>query len=201
MESLKKFEEIGQPDIRQRAFVQFDMEQGGMRPLILKDFFDEAESVQLHEGVPENIRDHFQTARNLIIYSWFYYPFNVTAQLCAYTSVEFALRIRAGNSKARPSFAGLLKQAVEKGWIRDEGFSHIKSRYESLKAYNEGLPAEFHLAQSPLTQEYCKVMCRTLPSLRNTLAHGSTFLHHGGSGVVRICGDLINQLFETSKTT
>jgi hypothetical protein len=74
MESLKKFEEVCQPDVRQGAFVVCDANSpNGFRPLTLKDFCDDAESIQLHEGVPEKVRNHFQTARNLIIYAWFYY--------------------------------------------------------------------------------------------------------------------------------
>src|SRR5438046_2846328 len=102
MESLKKFEEVCQPDIRQGYFATCDPSNpSGFRPLTLKDFYDDAETIQLHEGVPEQVRDNFQTARNLIIYSWFYYPLNVTAQLCAYTSAEFALRIKAGDAEGR----------------------------------------------------------------------------------------------------
>jgi hypothetical protein len=99
MESLKKFDEICEPDVRQKCFVIIDPDRAGTRPQMLKDFYDYAESIQLHEGIPEEVRNHFQTARNLIIYSWFYYPFNVTAQICAYTSLEFALRIKAGSGK------------------------------------------------------------------------------------------------------
>jgi len=196
MESLKKFEEICEKDIRQDSFVIFDSTQpGNYRRHTLKDIYQRAERIRLHDGVPDKIRSHFETARNLVVYSWFYYPFNVTAQLCAYTSVEYALRVKAGNPSRRPSFRKLLKMAVEQNWIRDESFSHVKRKHENLRASNEGIPAEFQIPESELAQEYCKRMIEALPFLRNTLAHGSTMLHNHGAKEVSICADLINQLF------
>src|SRR6266446_1007194 len=111
MESLKKLDEICQPDVRQNAFSVLDSKYPGIfRKRTVEDFHRAAESIELHDGVPEEIRNHFQTARNLIIYSWFYYPFNITAELCAYTSVEYALRLRIGDRKT--PFAKLLETAV-----------------------------------------------------------------------------------------
>src|SRR6266849_1187329 len=118
MESLKTLVEICQKDPRQDFFTALDANHPGFfRKRTLEDFHRAAESIRLHEGVPEEIRNHFQTARNLIIYSWFYYPFNVTAQLCAYTSAEFALRARSKDRKT--PFAVLLKKAVDDAWISD----------------------------------------------------------------------------------
>lgn len=200
MEFLKKFDEVCQPDERQKFFARLDLASPtGFQPLTLEDFHETANSIELHEGVPEEIRNHFQTARNLIIYSWFYYPFNVTAQLCAYTSLEFALRIRAGKNGSRISFKALLEKAVKENWIRDEHIGQVKQHHEDLRAYNEGLPSEWRSTQTELAQEFCKRITVAIPSLRNTLAHGSTFLHNGGASAVRICADLINQLFERPK--
>jgi HEPN domain-containing protein len=196
MESLKENQEICQPDARQRGFTVLDLDSpNGWRSLTLKDFFDDAESIKLHEGVPEEVRSHFQTARNLIIYSWFYYPFNVTAELCAYTSVEFALRRKAGSTKGRPSFRKLLKMAVAENWISDAGFPHVCLKHEYIQSYNAESPPEFQQPQSPLAQEYCKTLIRAMPNLRNSLAHGHPFLHPSGAATVRICAELINQLF------
>jgi hypothetical protein len=197
MESLKKLEDICQPDIRQKSFVCLDPGgPDGFRSQTLQDFHRAAESIVLHEGVPERIRNQFQDARNLIVYSWFYYPFNVTAELCAYATAEHALRIKAGETTGHSSFRRLLKRAVAENWIRDSGFSHVKRKHESLRAYNENLPPEFQQPQAPLAQEYCNAVTDALPNLRNALAHGDNYLHHSGAMTVRICADLINQLFE-----
>jgi hypothetical protein len=196
MESLKKFEEIYQKDKPQDFFTVLDPKHpGNFRPLTLEDFYRAAEGIQLHDGVPDEVRSHFQTARNLLIYSWFYYPFNVTAQFCAYTSVEFALRIKDDNHPGRPSFRRLLRKAVEQKWISDDGFSHIRRRREAFREYNQELLTEFQLPEKELVDDYCKTLAEALPYLRNDLAHGISFLHHSGAKDVQICADLINQLF------
>ena len=111
MEELKKFEEICEPDERQKHFALFNESRTEIRPLTLQDIYDTAESIKLHEGVPEDIRNHFETARNLLVYSWFYYPFNVVAQLHAFASAEYALRTKASvnpaTSKRLPGFKEL----------------------------------------------------------------------------------------------
>jgi hypothetical protein len=195
MESLKTFGEICQRDPRQDFFCIINRIDGTTRKRTLEEFHKRVEKIRLHDGVPEKIRSHFETARNLVIYSWFYYPFNVTAELCAYTSVEYALRIKAGKLSGRPSFRRLLRKAVEENWIRDEGFSHVKRKHDDLRAYNEDLPPDFQIRESELAQEYCKNLTESLPFLRNDLAHGSSTLHEQGAFTVQICADLINQLF------
>ena len=194
MESLKKFDEICQADPRQDFFCIINYFDGSTRKRTLEDFLKRAEKIQLHKGVPEEIRSHFETARNLIIYSWFYYPFNVTAELCAYTSVEYALKIKSGGSK-KESFKNLLRKAVKQKWICDEGFSHVKRRRENARAYNENLPPEFQTPQTEMLDQYCQNLVESLPFLRNSLAHGSSMLHEQGAFTVQICADLINQLF------
>src|SRR6267154_835970 len=96
MESLKQFTEICEKDPRHGFFCIINLADGTTRNWTLEDFHKRAEKISLHDGVPEKIRNHFETARNLLIYSWFYYPFNVTAQLCGYTSVEYALKTKIG---------------------------------------------------------------------------------------------------------
>jgi hypothetical protein len=195
MESLKKLEEICQKDPRQELFCNLKAD-GSVRKLTLEDFHKRADKIRLHDGVPEKIRSHFETARNLIIYSWFYYPFNITAELCAYTSVEYALKTKNGYKSGRSSFSALLKKAVDEKWITDNGFSHIQRRRENIRAYNESLPFEFQTPQTAMLDDYCKTLVKSLPFLRNELAHGCSMLHEHGAMTVQICADLINQLFQ-----
>lgn len=181
-------------DVRQGYFTIMDSKHLGIfRKRGLEDFHRAADSIRLHASVPEPIRDHFQTARNLIIYSWFYYPFNITAQLSAYTSVEFALRTKTKDRKTR--FSVLLKKAVDKGWISDRGFSIARRRKQAIQRMNEGMPPKFQTPEPAMVREYCDVLAKTIPSLRNSLAHGTTMLHEQGASHVRICAELINQLF------
>lgn len=90
VEELKKATEILEPDERQRLFRVFEPNSGLSRPLTVEDLHFIAESLVLHDGVPEDVRSHFAAVKNLIVYSWFYYPFNATAQFLSYVTVEFA---------------------------------------------------------------------------------------------------------------
>jgi hypothetical protein len=86
-----------------------------------------------------------------------------TAELCAYTSGEFALKIKYGGSSPKISFKKLLQKAVEQKWISDEGFSHVKRRRENIRAYIESLPPELRAPQSPMFDDYCPNLTKSLP--------------------------------------
>lgn len=189
MEELKKFEEVTLPDERQKAFVLVDRASGQYRPLTLRDVYQNASDIKLHDGVPEVIRTHFATAQNLLVYSWFFYPFNVTAQFLAYVTVEFALKERFKPRK-KTSFRELVKLAIEQGLVKDEGFSHIRERSE----LDEYIEQEVGIESQDI-KSYTETLIKAMPYLRNELAHGSRMLHPNGASLVRICAEFINQLF------
>lgn len=191
MEVLKDLEAISEPDDRMNCMVLVDHASGEIRPLRLGDIYATAETIKLHMGVPEEIRSHFETARNLFVYSWFFYPFNVAAQLHAFLSVEFALKVRAGMQCG--GFRRLLKRAVAEGWISDKGFSGVEDW--RLRGMNRALNGE--KAEASEVKTYSQVLIEVLPYLRNELAHGSTMLHNRGAEYVGICAEFINQLFDT----
>ena len=43
----------------------------GARPMTIEDHWKYIATIALHEGVSSVIRVHFETARNLLLYSWF----------------------------------------------------------------------------------------------------------------------------------
>lgn len=133
MEDLKEYNQIMLPDERQNSFVSVNIETGKARQLTLEDIYLKAESIKLNESVPEKVRSHFSTARNLLVYSWYHYPFNVTAQFLAFVTVEMALKVKFNIEKYQP-FKRLVKQAVDEGLVKDEGFEHIqyKSKTQEL---------------------------------------------------------------------
>lgn len=172
MESLKQLSELTEPDIRNLYFVVTD-EASWARRLTLEDIHKEVSAIVLSESVPADIRSHFAQAQNLATYSWFHYPFNVTAQFMGFISVELALKQRFGK---RDSFKNLIRKAVEGGLIQDEGFAISRHREVSSRRYVETL-------------------IEVMPDLRNELAHGSSMLHNNSVASLRICADFINQLF------
>lgn len=185
MEYLKAFEEIMRPDPRQENFVRVNMVTGTHRPITLEDFHSTAKSIELRDSVPEDVRSHFSAATNLLVYSWFHYPFNVTAQFLAFVTVERALRERY-QITGHQSFKSLVKRAVNDGLVRDEGFSHVKQAAEEFSEWN---------GMNESVTPYVNTLIDVMPSLRNQLAHGSTMLHMSGAQSVRICAEFINQLY------
>jgi hypothetical protein len=188
-EELKRASEILEPDERQHLFRVFEQTSGFSRPLTVGDLHSLAESLVLHDGVPEEVRSHFAAVKNLIVYSWFYYPFNATAQFLSYVTVEFALRKRLG-AKPEKGFKSLLRRAVRDKLISDGGFSHVKPRAEeSIRIAHElGLPP-------PEIGSYVETLIDVLPLLRNQLAHGAHIVHPNGGTHARIAMEFINQLF------
>jgi hypothetical protein len=194
MESLKKLSEVSEADPRQALFSRIDPSAPDFfRARTLGDVHALAEAITLNSAVPPNIRDHFETARNLIVYSWFYYPFNVTAQLAAYVSVEYALRERMTDRTT--NFGPLLTRAVQLGIINDQGFSIPSAQLKRIREWNAELPPEMHLAEPSSLSEYSKAIAADLPRARNSLAHGTTTLHHMGASTVALAAEIINQLF------
>jgi hypothetical protein len=189
MEELKRFTEIQEPDERQKAIAVINHVSGQYRPRTLRDIYDGAASMKLHSGVPEKIRSHFATAQNLLVYSWFFYPFNVTSQFLAFVTVEFALK-EILKPKKYLSFKQLLSQAVAQGLVKDEGFSHLREQQE----IDEQMFQETGMEQETV-KSYVETLIETMPYLRNELAHGSQMLHPNGASSVRICAEFINQLF------
>ena len=176
METLKKLENVAAPDKRNLYFVVKDSENN-VTQLSLEHIHSIVDSIQLHEGVPEEIRSHFSQAQNLAIYSWFHYPFHVTAQFMGFVTVEFALKDKTGK---KSNFKNLIKEAVDQGWIKDEGFSVSKIRKE------------------PKDTSYVEILIELMPKLRNELAHGSSMIHNDSSSSLLICAEFINQLYEVT---
>lgn len=191
LDTLKAFDELLEPDSRQKHFAVVNRLTGEARPLSLRDKYQAVEMITLAQYVPDEIREHFDTARNLLVYSWFVYRFNQVAELHAFASLEFALKTKCGDSPK--GLKKRLEAAVERGWILDSGF-----RYYRPGAV-EGFPGDEADSGNPDTkdvQEYCKTLIETMPFMRNELAHGSRMLHPNGLTTLAIVADLINQLFE-----
>lgn len=149
------------------------------RVLDLDRHYRAVASIELSEEVPEDVRGQFNVARNMALYTYFFYDLAPEAQLKTFTVIELALRLRANNPKVK-MLRQLLKLAVEEGWIRDSGFRHIENP----------------LPENP----YSRSLIDTLPQLRNESAHGSTNLTPGTVWYLERCADFVNQLFQTAPT-
>ena len=177
MEEFKAIHEITEPDERNRFFVTQDPEGGCSRPLELNDVYDDVAAITLESFVPEDVISQFNVARNLCVYSWYSYSFYQIAEGKSFATIEQALKIKLDAKKG--GLSNLLQKAVAKGLIKDRGFSHVVTSDDD-------------------PTKYSRALAKTLPKLRNELAHGSRTLHPGSISSLRIAADLINQLFDSA---
>lgn len=209
--AFKPLNAIHEPDERWAHFSRLDESTGGFAAVTLAQRHADLNSIALVEAVPEPIREHFNTGKSLLLYAWFVYRFIPVAELHVYSTVEMALRERT-TREGRPmrldrrgrglpwKFSELLQMAVKERWIVDDGFDLVRRRREVNAEQSE------FFGVSPATDadvlnvnRYCETLVESLPWLRNHLAHGSTSVHPGGMNTLRVCADLINQLFYRSK--
>lgn len=192
-DALKPFDQILEPDSMQRGFALYNRETGVSRDRTLKDHYSGIESISLMQSVPESVRQQFDAARNLFLYSWFVYSFVPIAQLQAFSSVEYAIRIKSG--KPLMLTKGL-ELAIKEHWIKDSGFHCCDMDVRHGTLGDDAQPETSLDAKD--NQTYCKILLDSFPYLRNELAHGNPMTYPGGLDMFAICADLINQLFELS---
>ena len=182
MEQLKKLEEVMQPDNRNTHYVIINTEVGKEKNLDFEDWYRDIALIELSNGIPEEIKSQFNIAKNLAIYTWFCYPFHQISEMKAFSTVEYALRgkynchVKFGE-KSNINFRQLLEKAVKEGILMDSGFTHLNKE-----------PGQ---KDNGWVKEMPDLMCE----FRNDLAHGSNTLNDSSWLHLRICADLINQLF------
>lgn len=118
MENMKELARFFEPDPRNLAFVRFDLKSGEKSQITLEDHYRLVSRVELHSGVPQDVRSYFEAVKTLVAYGWLYYPFYALSQDFSAMAVEFALRIRlpkSGNDKR--GLAVLFQEAEANGLI------------------------------------------------------------------------------------
>jgi len=163
MEEFKSLDELTQMDKKHQ---RMGADINGMHEYLANEV--------LNEDVPDEIRGQFNVAKNMALYSYYFYALAPEVQLKTYTVIEHALRIRAKPQK-KMMLKALINHAVSQRWITDAGFRHIDTPNSDNK--------------------WCKSMVDTIPSLRNSKAHGSTMVVGSCLFHISSCADFINQLF------
>ena len=200
---LKPLEEVPLPDPRQEHFAVISSD--GFRRVQLEDYHKRLSHFVVSTNAPREVHVAFDTARNLYLYSWFVYRFSAIAELQTYATLEYALRARIGPSKAKKlrGLAACFDFALSKGWLRDAeaGFYRriAKRRHEHVESLKGIL--DFGEVPALAPDQWVRRLQKSLPNLRNTLAHGEPMLSGSTTNVLEICCDLINQLFPTIQSS
>ena len=206
---LKSLDEICEPDKRQKLFLGISL-NGNHAKL---------SRIKLNRRVPVEVRQLFETAKNLSLYSWFVYRFHQVSELTAYSALEMALRLRYEKEvgkKRRLTFRELLGYAQENNWIDNNRFSRPyqnetarrKAEHEKfLEVVLSGAPdsGESIPIDPPTEQEVLKArnepdmvsgIVDSFAILRNELAHGSSTLHPNSIATLQVVAEVINQIYE-----
>jgi hypothetical protein len=201
---LKAFAEIHEPDPRQVNFLGD-----------LSDNHAMLSSIVLHDEVPANVRQLFETAKNVSLYSWFVYRFHQVAEGVAYSALEMALRERGGfvewagpNAPTAPGLKDLLRTARSENWLRSEEFSSARRMaieqaradrvllgIESGEDFEINDPTEEEICAAMSKIDYIEFLIEHAPMMRNRLAHGSSMLSPRSPITLSIVAEAINQLF------
>ena len=204
--SFKRLEDIYEPDLANKAWLRLDPKTGSSHRKTLEDHYEDISVLKLPDQVPENVRFHFDTARNLLLYSWFVWRFRAVATLYSYAGLELALRIRCLEAKviepnSRCGLRRLLKEAADRRWLDVTHLTEYINLDENQKAALERWRLVFDddLAQNWAPQvdpsRFAEMLFNYIPGTRNELAHGTTNLWGNPLMTLLTCRDLIAQLF------
>jgi hypothetical protein len=181
-------------------------------------------AIKLHVGVPLHVRQLFETAKNLSLYSWFVFRFHPVAKLLGYASLERALKERAARQDGvhvdavLKTLHPLMARAVNSGWLKSEQFEVVRRsaqvqlrdeqtfRMIQTEGFSEQPVESPEIAEADILEraaqmDYVTRIAGSIPYIRNQIAHGSPMLDSGSVATLRIIGEAINQLFESPDET
>ena len=219
---LKTPQNAFDPDPRTKCLVLQDKLSNHIRQVTLADQNELISTFTLSRNVPEEVIIHFETAKNLYLYSWFVFRFYPVAEQQALTTLEYALRLGCpefvkqytdtNRFNNEPGLKTLIKHAAKIGKIKNELFpsrltwasQRAKNRFSYLKL-NEMTEAglnetgcddsSIEPSQDDLNYDWIADFIEHIPALRNDLAHGSPTLHHTVIHTFDIVSSIINMLF------
>lgn len=225
MEEFKSLEEIMTVDVRNTFFALRNRVTGDTRPRELKDHHESVSRFNLNEAVPEKVQSHFNTAKNVLLYTWFVYGFFPVAELYALNALELALKERIGEDGLkelkkklrkigkRIGLQAYIEHAAANKWIKNEDFGAYhrapieRARMDYLARKSEEMHAKgldsieinYDEIEVPPenTTDYLRVLQHRVHKIRNIHAHGEVMLYPASVWMTfEICSDFINALFK-----
>ena len=190
-DDFRSLEHIQSPDPRHNFFLKKGIET----------FHSQLSELNLNSSIPPEVRVGFETARNLLLYSFYVYRFSTVARFQAYSVLENAIKIRAANDPS-VKLKGLkqcIEYALKQRWFKDEGVR----QYLRLAEIRDDTPVFFENSNEPppnvvkSPDGWIQRIKKSFPVIRNGIAHGTPLLLGGDFTVLEMCCDLINQLFPT----
>lgn len=217
-ESLRGPDTASEPDPRTMMFA-------GQAPPSLAIHHREIEAIQLSGAVPEDVAIQFETARNLYLYAWHVYRFYPVAQSQALFALELGLKLRLPKRLPQPyqhpkrphaMLAGLLGYAIDQGLIRNGGFRRWQQTAEDrarqrrlMESLQTMIDQQLEIVEidrdepintTPEDQSWdlVQILRKSLPDLRNELAHGSSMLTNQVLGTIELVAEILSQIYTSN---
>ncbi len=211
-DSLRRPEEMALPDAR--------MGSGTYAQRRLDGHHHAISGLTFGKVVPDDVRIHFETAKNLFLYSWCVYRFYMVAEQYALTTLEFGLRskfIDEGLLKKDddrvPGLKFLLRTARERDLISDAHFTPRLDIASELARHRHFLEVSQTMREQGLTEilyddsavgpseedlaiDWLEKVADSLPDIRNMHGHGTGNLYPTVFRTFVIVHNIIGQLFE-----
>jgi hypothetical protein len=223
-DQIRSPDRVCDPDSRTRNLVVLEgRTTGKFRQRTIEDQYEAVAHFKLNETVPESVAIHFETAKNLYLYSWCVYRFYSVAEQQAIASLEFALRERFPDFVAKekkrhprgmePGLKRLFGYAVSNRFVRNEDFPEREQwarmraaeryRYQKRQeALNAGLDSwmedesEVVVSQDDLDYDWLSDLQEIIPNVRNSYAHGSFHLYPAPVlHTFAVVSGIINQIY------
>ena len=204
LETLRNVKDMFSSDPRWNGWVRFDSETGTFKSRDINSHRDIVAQCILNLDVPEDVRIQFEISKNLFLYSWYVYRFVMVAQRQAFSSLEFALKIKFGYVNQNgwvPGLKKMIERSIDEGLIKQEGFregrrriQEIERRKEENRIYEE--QTGHKLWAEPNEEHFMQItILEGIPTIRNWLSHGTSMLYQGVDMHIELCCDFINQLY------
>jgi hypothetical protein len=200
MENVKPIAMFLQPDDRSTSWTVVDWDSGQARPIALDDQYKIANGLSLAPQVPTEVQSDFGMVKMTFLYGWLYYPFYTVSEHLASMALEFAL-IKRFPQNERDGLKSLLKRAINRGLVRDDGFPSLPKIQEAGRQYADDIEAITGVWPQPSTDRFVDALLDSIPKLRNESSHPSDhWIVPPGDALssLRIVVEIINQLWQES---
>lgn len=184
--------------------------------LTIESMLQHLDGTDLHSGVHKDVATHFETTRNLYLYSFYNYRFGMVAEMHAYASIELALK------EQLPSYGIVVKKGMDRykslGVLLYDAFSKDVFNFKLFHDYDRKLDSKVssklgllknsglgftqqsirEIWANELEQEYKDTLRELITRNRNNSMHGSKSLAQPwafGLIMIRYARDIINQLY------
>lgn len=140
---------------------------------------DKLDTLELHGGVPEDVRSAFNSARTLFLYGYFYYPFFSLSLPVVAGVVEMALRARYPFQPTQPGQSDwrglrvLLKKAADDGLLSEAGFPHLEASRTWWREVADAMEVATGERCFDDPPPYVEKLIDSLPKVRNSFIHTS----------------------------